>query len=125
MATFTTTGRFGALTTYLVTGTQSELTAIVESINDITTYGVKLVDGDLVGRGSKRDISNIRSAVESVIVVASSNSNPSERYIELLETATQNNLTHGKSWACSGTAVDKFSLHPSWEGEQICYVYSS
>jgi len=46
------------------------------------------------------------------------------RYVELLAVAERDSLNHGKSWAADGYTVDKNSLNPSVEGEQVCYVYA-
>lgn len=48
-----------------------------------------------------------------------------KRYIELASVAEKNNLNHGKTWIADGYNVDKNSLHPSWEGETVCYVYAA
>jgi hypothetical protein len=47
----------------------------------------------------------------------------SDRYVELLETAKIKGLNHGRSWRASSRDVDVKGINPSWEGEQICYVY--
>ena len=49
----------------------------------------------------------------------------SGRYVELLSIAEKDNLNHGNSWYASGMDVDRNQLHPSSEGEAICYVYAS
>lgn len=45
------------------------------------------------------------------------------RYIELVSRAA--GLNTGKPWICTGYNVDQYSLHPSFEGELVCYVYPS
>lgn len=47
------------------------------------------------------------------------------RRVELLATATRENLAHGKSWVCSEQQVERGDAHPSFEGELVCYVYAS
>lgn len=60
---------------------------------------------------------NAKKAVKSV-------AKKTGKYIELLSVAIENGLNHGKSWTANGYTVDKNSLNPSWEGENICYVYA-
>ena len=52
-------------------------------------------------------------------------SSKSSRYVTLLSIAEKKNLNHGNSWYASGKDIDKNQLHPSWEGEEICYVYAA
>lgn len=47
------------------------------------------------------------------------------RYVELLSVAIKNDLNHGASWYASGKDIDTKQLHPSWENEEICYVYAA
>lgn len=47
----------------------------------------------------------------------------SGRYIELLSVAEKSRLNHGKAWIADWYNIDSKSINPSWEGEEICYVY--
>ncbi len=124
MAIFNITGKIGALTTYSVSGSSDELAAFSDKIKNITTYPTRVSGSEITGKGSKRDISSIRDLVESLVKSSDvKKSGTTGRYIELLSTAINNNLNSGKSWVCDGYTVDKNSLDPSWEGQQICYVY--
>ena len=123
MASYIKTGKNGSLTTYAITGTETELASIAAGIKNITTYPLRTTDSGISGKGSKSDVSSIKSLVESHIEKPSSNSS-GQRVIELMSVAVANGLNHGKSWVCDGYTVDKNSLNPSWEGAQICYVYS-
>lgn len=48
----------------------------------------------------------------------------SNRYLELYVVAEVNHLNHGAEWYCSGQFIEENCLHPSWEGEKVCYVYA-
>ena len=54
-----------------------------------------------------------------------SSASTKKRYIELAEVAEKNNLNHGKTWIADSYNIDQNSLHPSWEGELVCYVYAA
>ena len=45
-------------------------------------------------------------------------------YIELTWVADAKNANRSESFLCTGTMIDTNSLNPSFEGEQVCYVYA-
>ncbi|EJH7012887.1 hypothetical protein D0525_16330 [Salmonella enterica] len=48
-----------------------------------------------------------------------------KRYKELLSVATENGLSHGKSWLCtSRDALIRNGVPEKWIGMEICYVYN-
>ncbi len=62
--------------------------------------------------------------LKNAVVVNSAKKSSTGRYVELLSVAIKNGLKHGKSWCADGYVIDKYSLNPSWENEEVCYIYA-
>jgi hypothetical protein len=45
------------------------------------------------------------------------------RYLTTLAIAERDGLNHGAAWVCSEHDIEYKGVHPSHEGEMICYVY--
>ena len=71
---------------------------------------------------AKEELQQKSAQIESFKKAAASTK---KRYIELEAVAEKNNLNHGKTWIADSYNIDKNSLHPSWEGELVCYVYAA
>ena len=91
---------------------------------------LRKIDGDdVIIKLTKKEVPVFEEWVESMSpskntsVEASAAKNISSKYIELHSVAVAQNLNHGKSWRATLDNIDRNSLHPSWEGELICYVY--
>jgi hypothetical protein len=83
---------------------------------------VKSVDGGVeVAYSNNSDYSRIVDAVDALNAPKPTNTT-SVRRIALLDDC--NGLSHGKSWIATLYDVDKNGLHPSYEGQSICFVYN-
>ena len=101
----------------MVEMTESEETAI-KNANFKTKDGLVVIEERL-------DIPDLISEIDKINTKkAAANKVAIEKTVQLLDIAVRDNLSHGKSWACSSNDVDTKFLPPHWEGEQICYIYA-
>lgn len=66
-----------------------------------------------------------KEAMSGAISKAKVEAKPAGRYVELLSVAEKNKLNHGRAWYCSEYDIQCRGIHPSYEGESICYVYAN
>ena len=90
-----------------------------------TGFSTSTDGDDLIITTGKRELGSVQEWVKSLTAKAAPapEKTKSGRYIELQSIAIEQDLEHGKSWRATLDNVDRNSLHPSWEGEMICYVY--
>lgn len=89
--------------------------AIVDGHNNI------IESGQWNRREQNAAAQRVKQFNQSLIAKPETKKSTGGRYIELVSRA--NGLNTGKSWVCTGYNVDQHSLHPSFEGELVCYVY--
>ena len=82
-------------------------------------------EGALIVMNNKRERQALDEYINNHNAVSVSNTtkSSSSRYVELLAVAERDQLNHGKTWVADGYTVDKNSLHPSAEGQPVCYIY--
>lgn len=108
----------------IVHDNKSQLQEFIERAREIR--GVNLwntdTDNPRVSCGNKSEEAAILALVKSVNTPPPTPVRNGTRKI-ILAASARPGMKTGKSWVADLLDVEKHSLHPSWEGEWVCYLY--
>lgn len=108
--------------THTITTADYETLASAVKNPDIQIEAVE--GGFSVRTDNRREERALADALESASKPAQQKTgNWTRRHIERADIAEQQGRSHGKCWYCGEIDIQTKGVHPSWEGDLICYVY--